>query len=104
MHPLDQLFATILSRKGTDPGVSYTAKLLAEGRLKCAKKLAEEAVEASLAAVGEDKTAVIGECADVLYHLLVLLAACDATPTEVYAVLAARQSQSGLAEKAKRKS
>jgi phosphoribosyl-ATP pyrophosphohydrolase len=101
-HPLDKLFAAIAARKGADPAQSYTAKLLAAGKLKCAKKLAEEASETALAAVGQDKSAVTSESADLLYHLLVLWAACDVTPDEVYAALAARESKSGLEEKASR--
>jgi phosphoribosyl-ATP pyrophosphohydrolase len=102
-HPIDRLFALIASRKNADPATSYTAKLLSKGRLKCAKKLGEEAVETCLAAVAEDKTALTNESADLLYHLLVLWAACDLTPDEVYAALAARESRSGLDEKAARK-
>ena len=102
-HPLDRLFARILARKGADPSLSYTAKLLAEGPLKCAKKLGEEAIETSLAAVAENKTALTNESADLLYHLVVLWAACDVHPDEVYAALAAREGSSGLDEKAARK-
>ena len=102
-HPLDRLFALIASRKTGDPNTSYTAKLLAQGRLKCAKKLGEEAVETCLAAVAQDKTALTNESADLLYHLLVLWAACDVAPAEVYAALAAREGRSGLEEKAARK-
>jgi phosphoribosyl-ATP pyrophosphohydrolase len=102
-HPIDRLFETIASRKGDDPSVSYTAKLLAQGKLKCAKKLGEEAVEAALAAVAEDKPALANESADVLYHLLVLWVAAGLTPDDVYAVLKAREARSGLDEKASRK-
>jgi len=102
-HPLDRLFALIASRKGADPTTSYTAKLFGQGKLKCAKKLGEEAVETSLAAVAQDKAALVGESADLIYHLLVLWAVCDVTPDEVYAVLEARQGRSGLDEKASRK-
>jgi phosphoribosyl-ATP pyrophosphohydrolase len=102
-HPMDRLFALIASRKTADPNTSYTAKLLAKGRLKCAKKLGEEAVETCLAAVAQDKAALADESADLLYHLLVLWTACDLTPEEVYAALAAREGRSGLEEKAARK-
>jgi len=102
-HPLDKLFQRVASRKGADPGTSYTAKLLSEGRLKCAKKLGEEAIEASLAAVAQDKAALANESADLLYHLLVLWAACDLAPGDVYDVLRQREAQSGLDEKASRK-
>jgi phosphoribosyl-ATP pyrophosphohydrolase len=103
-HPIDRLYATIATRKGADPAQSYTAQLLAAGKLKCAKKLGEEATETALAAAGDDKQAVANESADLLYHLLVLWAACGIQPDDVYAVLAAREGQSGLEEKASRRS
>ena len=102
-HPIDRLFARIMARKDADPDLSYTAKLLRQGRLKCAKKLGEEAVETSLAAVAEDKAALAKESADLLYHLLVLWAACELSPDDVYSMLAARENSSGLQEKATRK-
>jgi len=103
-HPLDRLFATIESRKGADPNVSYTARLLSKGIVKCAKKLGEEGVEASLAAVAEDRHALVGESADLLYHLLVVWAATGITPEDVYAELESREGMSGLEEKASRAS
>ena len=103
-HPIDRLFATIEARKNADPNVSYTAKLIAQGREKCAKKLGEEAVEACIAAVGKDNAALTVESADVIYHLLVLWAACGVKPEDVYAALKAREGQSGLEEKAARTS
>jgi phosphoribosyl-ATP pyrophosphohydrolase len=84
--------------------VSYTRKLLDRGVVHCAKKLGEEAVEAALAAVSENKTRLIGEAADVLYHLLVVLHARGVALDEVEAELGARTRQSGLDEKAARKS
>ena len=99
---LDRLFATIAARKGADPASSYTAKLLAEGVEKCAKKFGEEAVEAVIAGVARDPKALAAESADVLYHLLVLWAAAGITPDDVYAELKKREAQSGLAEKASR--
>src|SRR5258705_7689279 len=102
-HVLDQLFATIAARKGADPTQSYTAKLLAAGVEKCAKKFGEEATEAVIAAIQKDKTELAKESADVLYHLLVLWAASGVTPEDVYAVLKTREAQSGLEEKASRK-
>jgi len=101
-HALDKLFATIAARKGGDPSQSYTAKLLAGGVEKCAKKFGEEATEAVIAAIQEDKTELAKESADVLYHLLVLWAASGITPEEVYIVLQSREGQSGLEEKASR--
>jgi phosphoribosyl-ATP pyrophosphohydrolase len=104
-HPIDRLFATIAARKAAgDSSASYTAKLLSEGVAKCAKKFGEEAVEAVLASVSGDKDHLAAESADVLYHLLVLWAAAGVTPDDVYAALKKREGQSGLAEKASRKS
>lgn len=102
-HPIDRLFALVESRRGADPAQSYTAKLLKQGVEKCAKKLGEEGVEAAIAAVARDKAGLVGESADVLYHLLVLWAACNVRPEEVYQVLAARETRGGLDEKAQRK-
>lgn len=102
-HVLDRLAATIAARRTADPEKSYTARLLKEGVERCAKKFGEEAVEAALAAVKGDKVAVANEAADVLYHLMVLLAAAGVEPDEVYAVLTAREGRSGLEEKASRR-
>ena len=99
---LNKLFATIASRKGADPARSYTAKLLAGGVEKCAKKFGEEATEAVIAAIQKDKTELAKESAAVLYHLAVLWAASGLTPDDVYAVLKAREGTSGLDEKASR--
>jgi phosphoribosyl-ATP pyrophosphohydrolase len=83
---------------------SYTRKLIDRGVSHCAKKLGEEAVEAALAAVGEDRDHMIAEAADVLYHLLVLLHARGISLAEVEGELDRRTRQSGLDEKAARKS
>ena len=99
---LDDLFATIEARKSADPDSSWTAKLLAKGPEKCAEKFGEEAVEAIIEAVKGDRDALTNEAADVLYHLLVMLAARDVSLEDVLAELDRRQSQSGLAEKAAR--
>jgi phosphoribosyl-ATP pyrophosphohydrolase len=82
---------------------SYTRKLLDRGVAQCAKKLGEEAIELALASVGESRERMIEEAADLVYHLLVVLKARDIKLAEVEAVLGARVSQSGLAEKASRK-
>ena len=99
---LEALEATIQSRKGADPDSSWTAKLLAKGPEKCAEKFGEEAVEAIIEAVKGDRAKLTSEAADVLYHLLVMLAARDVALAEVLAVLEARQGLSGIAEKAAR--
>ena len=101
-HPLDRLAATIAARKGADPETSWTAKLLAKGPEKCAEKFGEEAVEAIIEAVKGDRDRLTAEAADVLYHLLVMLAARDVTLAEVLAELDRREGTSGLAEKAGR--
>ena len=100
---IDDLYTLIRSRKTADPTSSWTAQLLAKGPEKCAEKFGEEAIEAIIEAVKDDKTALTNEAADVLYHLLVMLAARDVPLSDVMDVLAARQSQSGLAEKSTRK-
>lgn len=99
---LDDLFATIEARKGSDPDTSWTARLLAKGPEKCAEKFGEEAVEAIIEAVRGDTAALTGEAADVLYHLLVMLAARDVALSDVMAELTRRQGTSGIAEKAAR--
>lgn len=102
MTALDRLAATIEARKGADPETSWTAKLLAKGPEKCAEKFGEEAVEAIIEAVRGDRAALTAEAADVLYHLLVMLAARDVTLAEVLAELERREGRSGLEEKAAR--
>ena len=102
MHALDKLYDTIASRRGGDPAKSYTAKLLSDGVERCAKKFGEEAVETVLAAAVGNKSALISESADALYHLLVLWAACGVEPEQVYQTLASREGRSGLEEKASR--
>jgi phosphoribosyl-ATP pyrophosphohydrolase len=99
---LDRLAATIATRKGADPETSWTAKLLAKGPEKCAEKFGEEAIEAIIEAVKGDRARLTAEAADVLYHLLVMLASRDVTLAEVLAELDRRDGTSGLAEKAAR--
>jgi phosphoribosyl-ATP pyrophosphohydrolase len=100
---LDRLFAVIASRRGGDPELSYTAKLLADGTPRIAQKLGEEAVETVIAAVTGD-TGLIGESADLLYHLLVLWADRGVVPSEVWSALESRMGISGIAEKRSRSS
>jgi phosphoribosyl-ATP pyrophosphohydrolase len=99
---LDRLYATIESRKGSDPELSWTAKLLAAGPEKIAKKLGEESAETIIAALAQDKGALASESADLLYHLLVLWAAKGVAPAEVWQALQAREGKSGIEEKASR--
>jgi phosphoribosyl-ATP pyrophosphohydrolase len=101
LHDLEQ---RVKERAAASAEVSYTRKLLDRGVAHCAKKLGEEAVETALAAVTEDRDHLIAEAADLIYHLLVVLEARGIKLAEVEATLAARQAQSGLDEKASRKS
>ncbi len=103
MNVLEKLAATIETRKGADPDSSWTAKLLASGADKCAEKFGEEAVEVIIAAVKNDKAALTAEAADVLYHLLVMLAANDVALADVLVELERREGVSGITEKAARK-
>ncbi len=98
---LGRLTAVIESRKGGDPAVSYTARLLADPAL-AAKKLGEEAIEAVIAATQRDKAALAAESADLIYHWLVVLAAAGISLDDVAAKLEAREGTSGLDEKAER--
>lgn len=99
---LSRLRATIAARKGADPGLSYTAKLLAGGPPLAAKKMGEEAIETVIAAIQNDPDALAAESADMLYHWLVLLEAAGVSPDAVADKLAAREGTSGIAEKASR--
>jgi phosphoribosyl-ATP pyrophosphohydrolase len=99
---LDDLATLIDARKSADPDSSWTAKLLAKGPEKCAEKFGEEAIEAIIEAVKGDNAGLTSEAADVLYHLLVMLAARDVPLSDVMAELDRRQGTSGIAEKAAR--
>ena len=99
---LDILEATIRARMGADPQSSYVAKLAASGRAKIAQKLGEEATETVIAAMQGDKAALTAEAADLLFHLIVLLADAGVSLDDVRAELARREGVSGLDEKAAR--
>ena len=100
---IHDLAATIDARAASGGEASYTRKLLDKGSEHCAKKLGEEAVEVTIAAVSEDRGRLVAEAADLLYHLLVLLQVRGVAFAEVEAVLAERTRQTGLEEKAARK-
>jgi phosphoribosyl-ATP pyrophosphohydrolase len=87
---LDDLYTVIASRKGGNPEESYTASLFDKGIAKIAQKVGEEAVETLIDGVSGPKERVISESADLLYHLLVLWAARDVKPNEVWAELGKR--------------
>jgi phosphoribosyl-ATP pyrophosphohydrolase len=99
---LDRLYATIAGRKGADPSVSHSARLLSRGSAKVAQKFGEEAVECVIEAVAGNRDALIAESADVLYHLLVVWVDGNVEAHEVWAELERRQGVSGIAEKAAR--
>jgi phosphoribosyl-ATP pyrophosphohydrolase len=99
---LDRLWATVLSRKNADPALSHSARLMARGTAKIAQKFGEEAVECLIEAVGGHRTALIGESADVLYHLMVLWVDAGLRPEQIWAELTRREAMSGIAEKAAR--
>jgi phosphoribosyl-ATP pyrophosphohydrolase len=101
-HMLDRLYAAIIAKRGSDPATSYTAKLLGRGTAKIAQKLGEEAVETVIEAVRGDHEALVGESADLLYHLLVLWADAGIAPDEIWTELARREGISGIAEKKSR--
>jgi len=96
---LDRLWQVIKSRRGADPQTSYTARLFARGRTKIAQKLGEEAVEAVIEGVRGDRAKLVGESADLLYHLFVLWADTGVSPSDVAAELTRREGTSGLDEK-----
>ena len=102
LQTLADLADAITKRRGESPDQSYTAKLLSQGVEKCARKFGEEAVELALASMKPDKAHVTAEAADVLYHLLVLLAASNVPLADVMQELERRKGTSGLAEKAAR--
>ncbi len=99
---LHQLEQTIARRRSADPSQSYVAKLTSRGRAKIAQKVGEEAVETVIAALSGDTADTIGESADLLFHLFVLLADCGIPLDSVLDELERREGLSGLAEKAAR--
>ena len=99
---LHQLEQTIRQRRDADPAASYVARLTAKGRAKIAQKVGEEAVETVIAAMADDRPGAVGESADLLFHLLVLLADLDISLEAVLDELDRREGVSGIAEKAAR--
>lgn len=99
---LARLEATIAARRAADPESSYVARLNARGLGKIAQKLGEEATETVIAALTQDHKALVGEAADLLFHLMVLLGAKGVPLEEVLAELDRREGTSGIAEKAAR--
>ena len=99
---LAKLEETVRMRRAADPQDSYVDSVRKKGRAKMAEKLGEEAVEAVIAAVQDDKPAMVGEAADVLFHLLVLLADMDLSIADVLAEVERGEGVSGITEKVSR--
>ena len=99
---LDRLFSVVLERRTASPALSHSARLLSRGTAKVAQKFGEEAVECLIEAVAGNRDALVGESADVLYHLLVMWVAAGVEPSQVWAELQRREGVSGLQEKAAR--
>ena len=102
LQVLERLADTVGERAGAAPDSSYTARLLSQGTEKCAKKLGEEAVETALAAMTTDRDHLVSECADLVYHLLVLLQCSNVPLSAVMAELEGRMDRGKLSEKAAR--
>ena len=99
---LADLEQRIAERAQADAAQSYTRALIDKGAAHCAKKMGEEAFETAIAAVQEDKSRLVSEASDLLYHLLVLLKVRGVTLADVEAELDKRTAQSGHDEKASR--
>jgi phosphoribosyl-ATP pyrophosphohydrolase len=100
---LSDLEKIVASRAKASPEESWTAKLVAAGQTRAAKKLGEEAVETVIAAVEKDRNSLTSEAADLIYHLLVVLNIADIPLQDVISELQRRTAQSGLTEKASRR-
>ena len=99
---LERLDLTIQGKKTESPNKSHTAKLLKKGTEKCAEKFGEEAIELIVASVKKKKKEIIGEAADTLYHMFVLLRSKNISINEVLTELASREGISGIEEKRQR--
>ena len=101
-HTLEKLYETVLSRKGTDPKKSYSAKLFKRGRKKIAQKLGEEAAELIIEAIDDKKKLATSESADLLFHIIMLWADMGIKPKDVMKELEDRMGVSGIEEKENR--
>ena len=96
---LSRLAAIIKARRNAQPEDSHTRRLLDEAPVKPAKKLGEEAVEVAIAAIAQDREALVGETADLLYHLLVVLESREVDLDEVFDELERRMALTAVGEK-----
>jgi phosphoribosyl-ATP pyrophosphohydrolase len=101
---LDRLYATMLKRRNADPTESYTAKTLAAGTEKLARKMGEEALETMIAGLMGTESDLTHESADLLYHLMLLWVNKGLKPEHIWAELERREGMSGIAEKNSRQS
>ena len=99
---LERLDLTIQRKITESPNKSHTARLLNKGTEKCAEKFGEEAIELIVACVKKKKKEIIGEAADTLYHMCVLLRSKNISINQVLSELASREGISGIEEKRKR--
>ncbi len=102
MDIFDHLERVIAERSTASPDESYVAKLNAKGMPTMARKLGEEGVEAAVAALSGSDEELVGEAADIIFHLLVALQARGLSLVDVKAELERREGVSGLVEKASR--
>lgn len=98
-NAIDRLYRQVLAARDADPAVSRTARLWRDGNPKLAKKVAEEAIEVALEAVGGNREATIRESADLVYNLVMLWAGTSVTPQDVWAEMERREKLLGIAEK-----
>ena len=101
-HIIRTLFNTLNERKNFDKNKSYTAQLLNNPNL-LAKKIGEESTELIIDLVKNNKTGIINESADLLYHLLVSWVSLGIDPEEIWDELSKRTLKSGVEEKQSRK-
>ena len=103
MNKILERLDLLIQRKITEsPNKSHTARLLKKGTEKCAEKFGEEAIELIVAYVKKKKKEIIGEAADTLYHMCVLLRSKNISINQVLLELASREGVSGIEEKRKR--
>ena len=88
---LNRLWTIIESRRSADPDVSHSARLLARGTARVAQKLGEEAIECLIEAMAGNRIGLIGESADLLYHLLITWVGAGIRPEEVWQELQQRE-------------
>jgi len=96
---IERLFEAVLAQRNGDPSASATADLFAAGRVKIAKKVVEEAAEVSFACMEEERQEVVSEAADLIYNLIVLLVEAGVRPEDVWAEMAKREAELGIAGK-----